>query len=139
MTDSMLVMDRRICFRFKTSFAPCTIMQLTRYDLNELSVQTTAAVNKAPNFFIGSPVVLDLEMVKELGVLDFKQIKQILVSNNLVPVGVRGGSQKQHEEAATAGFPVITIGKPKLTEDTPKKMAPQIPLTKLVSTPVRSG
>ncbi len=138
MADSILVTDHQACFRFKTSFAACTIMQLTRYDLDDLSKQTTAAVNRAPNFFIGSPVVLDLEVVKGIGVLDFKQIKQILISNNLVPVGVRGGSQEQLEEAATAGFPVITIGKPKLIDEPPKK-TPQAPITKLVTSPIRSG
>jgi septum site-determining protein MinC len=152
MSDSILVRDQQACFRFKTSFTPCTIMQLTRYDLEDLNEQTAKAVAKAPNFFIGSPVVLDLELIKNSGRLNFKSIKQILINNNLVPVGVRGGSQDQLEEAATAGFPLITIGKPKLVEsedpvetvqpEEPVRIQPnnhKAPATKVVTSPVRSG
>ncbi|MDR3492600.1 MAG: septum site-determining protein MinC [Gammaproteobacteria bacterium] len=138
MSDSNLVMDRRSCFRFKTSFSPCTILQLARYDLEELSKQVSTAVNRAPNFFIGSPVILDLEEVRTLGVLDFNRIKQILIANNLVPVGVRGGDVEQHAAAVDAGFPVVTIGKAKQSDE-PIKKSVQVSQTKLVTTPIRSG
>ena len=143
--DSTLVKDRQTCFQFKTSFSPCTILQLTRYDLDELAQQITAAINKAPNFFLGSPVIIDLEAVKTITTLDFPRLKQILIATNLVPVGVRGGSDEQHQAAATAGIPLITVGQGKPVAAQPaKKAAAAAPLklatpTKLVTTPIRSG
>jgi septum site-determining protein MinC len=146
------VKDRQACFQFKTSFSPCTILRVTRYDLDELAEQINAAVNKAPNFFLGSPVIIDLEAIKAESALDFPRLKQILHTNNLVPVGVRGGSDEQHQAATTAGVPLITVGqgKPmaapppaakKEKAVAPAKAAPAKPVTqtKLVTTPIRSG
>jgi septum site-determining protein MinC len=147
--ESTAVKERQTCFQLKTSFSPCTILQLMRYDLDELAQQINAAVNKAPNFFLGSPVIIDLEAVKALTALDFPRLKQILISNNLVPVGVRGGSDALHQDAATAGIPLITVGQGKPVAAEPaKKTATTAPVakqvapmaaTRLVTTPIRSG
>jgi septum site-determining protein MinC len=144
MTASTLTKDRQACFQLKTSFAPCTILQLTRYDLDELTIQIEEAIARAPNFFIGSPVVIDLEKVKNLTELNFNQIKQILIEASLVPVGVRGGSPEQTEQAVTAGLPTVTIGKltaenKKKTEATDTKKEIANPPAKLINSPVRSG
>jgi septum site-determining protein MinC len=151
--ESTLVKDRQACFQFKTSFSPCTILQVVRYDLDELAQQISTAVNKAPNFFLGSPVIIDLEAIKAQNSMDFIRLKQILHSNNLVPVGVRGGSEEQHKAAATAGVPLITVGQGKpmtapaktppakkavvapVAKEAPKQSTP----TKLITTPIRSG
>jgi septum site-determining protein MinC len=146
------VTDRQACFQFKTSFSPCTILRVTRYDLDELAQQIHTAISKAPNFFLGSPVIIDLEAIKAESKLDFSRLKQILHTNNLVPVGVRGGSEEQHQAAATAGVPLITVGQGKpMVVPQPKKAAAVVApvklptpistptLTKLVTTPIRSG
>ncbi|MES2217708.1 MAG: septum site-determining protein MinC [Pseudomonadota bacterium] len=117
---SEAVMENPTCFQLKTSFSACTILQLNHYDLDQLAAQIPAAVQKAPNFFLGSPVVIDLEQVAGLGTLDFKRIKQILLTNNLVPVGVRGGNEEQLLDAVTAGIPRITVGFGKAPKAEPK-------------------
>jgi septum site-determining protein MinC len=151
--ESTSVKDRQACFQFKTSFSPCTILQVVRYDLDELAQQISAAVSKAPNFFLGSPVIIDLEAVKAQNSMDFLRLKEILHLNNLVPVGVRGGSDEQHQAAAIAGVPLITVGQGKpmalpakalpakktvvapVVKEAPKQSTP----TKLITTPIRSG
>lgn len=139
MSESILVMEQQACFQLKTSFLPCTTLQLTRYDLDQLAHQLAESIKKAPNFFIGSPIVLDLETVKSLGALDFKRIKQILINNNLVPVGVRGGSEEQRQAAATVGMPTLLLNKT-AAPSTETKKAPQAALpTKLITSPIRSG
>lgn len=145
MSDSTntAVTDRQSCFQFKTSFSPCTILQMTRYDLDALQQQLDAAIQRAPNFFIGSPVVIDLEAVKTLGILDFARIKQILIDNNMVPVGARGGSPEQHAAAVSVGIPSIAVGKGKPTAATSNssqtKKVESRQQTKVVTTPIRSG
>lgn len=132
--------DQQACFQFKASFSPCTIMQIIRYDLVALEQELNAAISRAPNFFIGSPIVIDLELVKALGDLDFLKLKQILQSNGMVPVGVRGGVTNQLEAAATAGLPALTIGKLAVNDNQPKKKVKEpINPTKLITTPIRSG
>ncbi len=54
MSATSLVIKRHTCFQFKTSFAPCTIMQITQYDLTALQRELAEAIGRAPNFFLGA-------------------------------------------------------------------------------------
>jgi len=134
-----MITTQATVFQFKASFSPCTILQLARYDLDQLSSQLIDVVKRAPNFFLGSPVVIELEKVKTLGILDFAKIKEILLSQNLVPIGVRGGSEEQHIAAASVGLPLIAIGKTAFAETPQKKNPENINPTKLITAPIRSG
>ena len=142
------VMENRACFQLKTSFLACTILQITHYDLDQLAEKIPASVQKAPNFFLGSPVVIDLAAIDTQQTLDFSRIKEILLTNNLVPVGVSGGNDNQIQDAVTAGFPLITIGLGKPSKPAVKtKEAVQeevaapanIQAAKIITTPIRSG
>jgi septum site-determining protein MinC len=153
MSASEAVMENPTCFQLKTSFSACTILQLTVYDLDQLAAQIPAAVQKAPNFFLGSPVVINLESIATAGTLDFKRIKEILLTNNLVPVGVRGGSETQLQDAVTAGIPMITVGFGKAPKAAANPVVEEIPQAiketlapasnlqpaKIITTPIRSG
>jgi septum site-determining protein MinC len=142
MSASTSSMDRQACFQFKASFAPCTILQLTRYDLDALEQQIVDAIRRAPNFFIGSPVLIDVEKIKTFGPLNFEKIKQLLIANGMAPIGIRGGSEEQAIAAATAGLPLVNIGKATTLTETPKKKTEETTSatnTKIVTTPIRSG
>jgi len=136
MSATSLVVNRHTSFQFKTSFAPCTIMQISRYDLDVLPRELMDIISRAPNFFLGAPIVIDLEKVNTLGEIDFVRLKAILVAQNLVPMGVRNGSPEQLEAAASQGLPALSIGK--LSADTPKKKIEKS-ATRLVTSPIRSG
>ncbi len=131
------------CFQLKASFAPCAILQLMRYDLVALEQQLAESIRRAPNFFIGSPVLVDLEKVNTLNSVDFVALKQLLFSHGLAPIGVRGGSEEQLQAAATAGLPLVNIGKSAFSEQakekTVEKVEEKMSATKLVTTPIRSG
>jgi septum site-determining protein MinC len=142
------VMENRACFQLKTSFQACTILQITHYDLAQLAEKIPAAVQKAPNFFLGSPVVIDLAAIDTQETLDFARLKEILLTNNLVPVGVSGGNDTQLQDAVTAGFPLITIGLGKAAKTATKTKTPateagvpppSIQPAKIITTPIRSG
>ena len=133
-----LVADRQTCFQFKTSFAPCSILQITRYDLNALNIQLAETVARAPNFFLGAPVVIDLEKINTLSSIDFAQLKVILLANNLVPIGVRNGDPEQLKAAIDNGLPTLTIGKLTQAETNKKTVHARHP-AKLVTSPIRSG
>lgn len=156
MSESISVIEQPTCFQFRASFSPCTIMQVLRYDLEQLASQLAKTVSQAPNFFIGSALVIDLEAVKTTRDIDFVRIKQIVLANNMVPVGVRGGSDEQHIAAVSIGIPVISVGKtgskpitdnmkeaetvkePEITAAA-EKPAQQHRQSKLITTPIRSG
>ncbi len=138
MTTSSLAVKRVGCFQIKTSFTPCTILQITHYDLDALDLQLAETVSRAPNFFLGAPIIIDLEKIQSFHSFDFAKLKQILFANNLVPVGVRNGSAEQLALATANGLPLLTVGK--LTRDEPNtKKTAEHPVTKLITTPIRSG
>lgn len=138
MTISSLTTGEQASFQFKASFLPCTILQITRYDLDELEQQMITTIRRAPNLFIGSPVIIDLDKIKSLGVLNFIKIKDILVKNGMVLVGIRGGSEEQQQAAVKDGFSILSS--PKLTvSSNKKKQDERHHSAKLVTTPIRSG
>jgi septum site-determining protein MinC len=162
MLDSHSTVERQACFQFKTSFSPCTIMQINHYDLDQLEQQLVATISRAPNFFIGSALVIDLEPIKNSVDIDFNRMKKIIISNNMVPVGVRGGDDQQHAAATSAGLPVIAVGRQSTNatpavetqkepvreeaskaapakEETTAKPEKLYQQSKLVTTPIRSG
>lgn len=139
MTASTVMIEPYSCFQFKTSFLPCTILQLTRYDLDELEQQMATTIQRAPNFFVGSPVLIDLEKIKTFGVIRFDQIKSIILKFGLIPLGVRGGSAEQHDAAVSAGLAVLSATKLSKIETEPKTSQEQFTPAKMVTTPIRSG
>ena len=139
MAVSTSIKDSQTCFQFKASFLPCTILQVTRYDLDALEQQLSDTIQRAPNFFIGSPVVIDLEKVKELGSLNFEKVKSIILKNGMVPIGVRSGSEEQQAAAASVGLPILAIKAAAATEKEKKKTDSPKHTTKLITSPIRSG
>lgn len=139
MANSTVMMEHQT-FQFKTSFAPCTVLQLLDYNIDNLQTEIAEAISHAPKFFSGSPVVIDLEKVSHLTQIDFVKLKQVLIANQLIPIGVRGGNKDQHLLAAQNDLPMLSIGKLSHFES-PKVEAPKPTdtQTKLVTVPVRSG
>src|SRR5579863_7067055 len=137
-----MITDRQTCFQLKASFSPCTILQLLHDDLDAFSKQLSESIARAPQLFMGSPVVIDLEKAKNLGPLDFNRIKTILVTAGLAPLGAKAGTPEQMTAAGMAGFPTVNIGKGTAVEKkSPEKKKPESekPPAKIIHSQVRSG
>lgn len=140
MTVSGLAVEQNTCFQFKANFLPCTVLQVTRYDWEALEQQLLNTIRNAPPFFSDLPVIIELDKIKSSGPLNFVKLKELLLANNMIPIGVRGGSEEQHLAASNVGLPTLTGGKLSSVETKPqKKEEPVVRLTKLVTTPIRSG
>ncbi len=138
MSATSLFENRHTCFQFKTSFAPCTIMQVLHYELDVLQDELTHMISHAPNFFLGAPIVIDLEKVNHVENIDFSRLKDILIARHLVPMGVRNGSPEQMKIAASYGLPALSVGK--LFESGNKKVETvKHEPTRLITSPIRSG
>lgn len=143
MSASTLHVERQTCFQVKASFLPCTVLQLTRYDLEAIDQQLVNVVSQAPNFFTGSPVVVDLDKMKSLGVIDFVALKDIISANGMSFIGVRGGDLEQQEAAQQAGLSILTMTKlnTESAKTKPEESAPQPgnQPSKMITSPIRSG
>lgn len=107
-------------------------------------------VARAPEFFRNTPVVIDLtDSTDETVNGDLAMAIGVIRGYGLVPVGIRGGSKAQRDQARLmelAVFPETRRGKAstaepaKPVEQAPKQpAAPKVAKTKVVDAPVRSG
>ncbi len=138
-----MAVSTRSSFQLKTSFLPCTILQLNRYDLSVLENEIRKTISQAPMFFAGAPVVIDLEKVQDLEGIDFLEMKRLLISNGLVPIGVRGGSETQTKAAGNAALPLLNLSKTTTVVENKKPVeepeAQVSSTTRFINTPIRSG
>lgn len=145
-------------FQLKGGLFPLTSLQLLNASLELLGAQLDQKLQQAPKFFFNAPVVIDLQKVnRQESAIDFSQLKNILLTRHLIPVGVRNGNSTQHSEASKSGFAILqesvkeqtqrpsSENKPMLpeeTEETESKAAEPNVLgsnTRIVTEPVRSG
>lgn len=148
MTVSSLHIKQKQCFQFKANFLPCTVLQITDYDWEVLEQQLSKTIMNTPPFFINLPVIIDLDKLQSADLLNFSKLKELLLSNKMIPIGVRGGSEEQHLAATHAGLSILTASKlsvaaevktPVAQESQPEPEQIVTTQTKLVTTPIRSG
>jgi|SRR6185295_11825767 len=139
MTVSSLNTDIKTCFTLKANFLPCMVLQLTQFDLELIEQQITSSIRKAPNLFQGSPIVIDLDKINTPDVLNFAKLKCILISNGMMPIGVRGGTRQQQEAAIIDGLPLLPSKLNVIEKDKPKTPNASSAFSKVVTTPIRSG
>lgn len=98
-------------FQMKGGLFTLTSLQLLSTQLDIFNKQLEIKIHQAPKFFNHAPVVIDLQKINRPGTLiDFKQLKQILLSNQLVPVGIKGANPDQQTAAIGAGLAVLQDG-----------------------------
>jgi septum site-determining protein MinC len=131
MRDEYMIMEKQLfqtvekSFRFKASFSPCLIIEILRNDLDNLQSDLIEMANRTPKFFKGSPVAIDLNKLNISQALDFERLKTLLLSQGMIPVGIRGGDQKQQEAAALAGLPYSNANRSSGGEANQKKQSDQ--------------
>ncbi len=144
-----------VALEIKAGSMTLPILKLYTADLAALSIQLEEKLRRAPEFFRNAPVILDLgELDPDRERIDFPALAEILRSLDLIPAGVRGGTQIQHYAAQAAKLAVLAESKhepasasqpaaaptaratqAKLPEPAAKPASP----SKLVEQPVRSG
>ncbi len=96
------------CFELKGSLFTLTVLQLFDNDLKLLETQLTERVKMAPGFFNQTPVVIDLHALNEQQQnLDFFDLREILLSLSIIPVGVKGALPAVKTLLEAAGLAVL--------------------------------
>jgi len=105
-------MDSSACFQLKGSAFTLTVLQLFHNDLVCLKTELGEKVELAPQFFNNTPVVIDLHQLDESQLdIDFKELKKIICSFKMIPVGTKGAVESQLENIAQAGLAVLAEAK----------------------------
>lgn len=98
-------------FHLKGGLYTLTSLQMLSADLKVLEQQLDARIKQAPKFFHNAPIVIDLQKIHRPQIdFDVIQLKALLQSKGLIPVGVKGGSSVQHAAALAAGFAILPEG-----------------------------
>ncbi len=131
-------------FTLKGGLYTLTTLHLEQTSISALSKQLAETVKQAPKFFDHTPVVVDLQAVAtNTNTLNMNELATCLREFGLVPVGMRGGSEKQRKSGVAAGWALMPEpqkgetgrSKSKGSGEPAHNRAP----TKIITQPVRSG
>jgi septum site-determining protein MinC len=112
-------------------------------DIAGLDAFLAQQVARLPSFFEQAPVAIDLSALPNRAQLDeFPMIVGMLRGHGMIPVGVRGASPEQREQALAlelAVMPAIRRTQAAGPQAVPREPAPTPNRTVVVDKPVRSG
>lgn len=136
-------------FQLKASSMTFTSLILFTPNLDLVEAQLKALMAKTPNFFDGTPIILDLTSVETQNLpLDIPKLLSLVRKYRLMPIGIKSYSNEhktlareqnlaiiaQAETAAAVIEKTVTQAK---TEEKPA--TPNITTAKVIDQPVRSG
>ena len=161
--ETYIASKTNAAFALKGGLFTLTTIDLLDVELDNFGKQLVDKIKQAPNFFKNAPIVIGLKSVSEIEKpIDFQKLKEILLTNKLFIVGVKNGSNNQHQLAIQAGIAVLRdTSKPKTLENINQPSAPKSAdkyieqnasfvsnldndaqhhkATKLITEPIRSG
>jgi septum site-determining protein MinC len=135
--------SKQAAFELKGSLFTLTIFHLHQADLALIEQHLLEKIAQAPGFFCHAPVVIELNGLRDP--IDFTALAALLRRHQLIPVGIRHGSEAQCAAALSAGLPLLPKQRAVHRPDTaPEPEAPEKPIrkrtrTRVYTKPVRSG
>ena len=131
---------RALQFELKAGVFTLPTLRVLGSDTDALDALLSERAARAPEFFRNMPLVIDLSQVQDMDLgTGFAMMIGLIRGYGLVPVGIRGGSPTQREQARLMELAVLPESragsKPKPTAAAPGARAP----AKIVAAPVRSG
>ena len=149
--EASVTSDTHRAVEIKGSMFTLPVLRLYSADVQEIGETLSQQLAKHLAFFENAPVVIDLEHLRDDdGVLELSTLATLLRCHQLVPVGIRHGTEMQNAAAIAAGLAVLkggavpTTATKKQTEESPKVEAPVLAQavtrpTRVIRQPVRSG
>lgn len=144
----------RTAIEFKSASLSVPVLILADNDLLGISQQLRGKIAQAPEFFKNSPVLIDFQKLTSQNLeLSVAAIVGLLREYNFMPIGIRGGTDKQNAESLTMSLPVHTAstqssGQSEKKTSSKKLLAPEQQSVvinnppvenKLITQPIRSG
>jgi septum site-determining protein MinC len=149
-TDPQTTSYRPPALEFKSSTFSVPVLILFDNDTVIIEQQLQEKVRQAPEFFKNSPLVFDLqELNRQEREVDIAELTKIIRKLNLLPIGIRGGTAQQNQQAIAQGIPVHSIHSASTSAPAetvkPKKITPkpdpkaEPAISTLITQPIRSG
>ena len=117
-------------FKIKTGNLPVLKLHLLTTDMLQLQKELALRLEKTPDFFADTPVLLDLSAIAGLHeVPDFSGLTSFMLKHRMCAAGIVGGSGDQRDAAAKAGlvqFLSVGVSPKKAPESTPTVTEPPV-------------
>ncbi len=95
-------------FQLKGGLFTLTVMQLKQDDLAAFQQQLLETLSQAPKFFDYAPIVMDLnDFQTQNPQFELRHFIEVMRAAQLVPFGIRGGSQMMEQQARALGLAVL--------------------------------
>lgn len=144
---------QKVALEFKSASLTVPVLVLAGNDVASIEQQLREKVVQAPEFFRHSPLLIDLQKLNAQNLpLDLTVLVTILREQGFLPIGIRGGTEKQNDDALSLALPVhslhstsaVAAAKPVANTLTvpvveEKPQAAETVENKLITQPVRSG
>ncbi len=145
---------QKVALEFKSSSLTVPILLLACNDLAQIRLQLQEKIAQAPEFFKHSPVLVDLQKLNNQNLdLHLSDIVNLLREHEFMPIGIRGGTESQNQDAWSMNLPVHSLHssavstQPASNAKTKALPVPEVNIkpadssnqNKLISQPVRSG
>ena len=92
-------------FKIKTGNLPVLKLHLHTTDMLQLQKELALRLEKTPDFFADTPVLLDLSAIAGLHAIpDFSGLTSFMLKHRMCAAGIVGGSEDQRDAAAKTGL-----------------------------------
>ncbi|MGI2065241.1 septum site-determining protein MinC [Shewanella sp. MF08487] len=109
-----------------------SVLHINSSDLQAVMHELDSKLAQAPQFFLGAPLVVNLSAIQHDS-LNLRDLKDLLISRQLVIVGITGATTVINKQAKDLGLAIVKAGK---QSSTPPPAPRQ---TKIVKQNIRSG
>lgn len=117
------------------------VLHLFSCDKEKITQQLAEKIAKAPLLFQHAPIAIDLSALKQQGELDLAHVVDLLRYYQLVPIGVRGGSEEYNENVLRVGLGILpnhATSRHRSKTETEETIIPTLQ-DKVMTQPIRSG
>lgn len=92
-------------FKIKNANLPLLVLHINTTDMDKLKSELEARLNRTPDFFLDTPMVLGLAAIADAAISpDFADLVTFMRVHGMRTAGVVGGSPEQREAAVRAGL-----------------------------------
>ncbi len=144
---------QKTALEFKSTTLTIPALLLASNELSQIELLLQEKIAQAPEFFKNSPLLLDLQKLNSQNLeIDLHELIALLRKQALIPIGIRGGTEKQNHEALAMNLPIHSLhGNTTAINTKPesksivapaaeqRKQTESSPENKLITHPIRSG
>lgn len=100
-------MSQSKIYQLKGELSTMMVLYLRGIDLKLLEDELSRQIDSSPQLFRGIPIIVDLSAITVGNSLDLNWLKNLLLTKDLVPVGLRNANEDLIAKAGSAGWALL--------------------------------